>query len=88
MKGNYFEQLLGRDLEKDGVQAPQYRNLGLRRDWPDRDGRKDNGIDLAAERQGRRVSAGAVPVPAGSRVTLRDLLAMVLSRATPCKLVC
>lgn len=51
MKGNYFEQLVGRYLEKDGVQAPQYRNVWLWRDWPDRDGKKDNGIDLVAERQ-------------------------------------
>lgn len=51
MKGNYFEQLVGRYLERDGVQAPQYRNVWLWRDWPDRDGRKDNGIDLVAERQ-------------------------------------
>jgi predicted helicase len=51
MKGNYFEQLVGRYLEKDGVQAPQYRNVWLWRDWPDRNGKKDNGIDLVAERQ-------------------------------------
>ncbi|MDI3195425.1 DEAD/DEAH box helicase family protein [Pseudarthrobacter sp. AL07] len=51
MKGNYFEQLVGRYLEKDGVQAPQYRNVWLWRDWPGRDGKKDNGIDLVAERQ-------------------------------------
>lgn len=51
MKGNYFEQLVGRYLEKDGVQAPQYLNVWLWRDWPDRDGKKDNGIDLVAERQ-------------------------------------
>lgn len=51
MKGNYFEQLVGRYLERDGVQAPQYRNVWLWRDWPNRDGKKDNGIDLVAERQ-------------------------------------
>ncbi|MEJ1179597.1 MULTISPECIES: DEAD/DEAH box helicase [unclassified Pseudarthrobacter] len=51
MKGNYFEQLVGRYLEKDGVQAPQYRNIWLWRDWPERNGKKDNGIDLVAERQ-------------------------------------
>ncbi|MHA7156293.1 DEAD/DEAH box helicase [Arthrobacter sp. TMN-50] len=51
MKGNYFEQLVGRYLEKDGVQAPQYRNVWLWRDWPDRAGMRDNGIDLVAERQ-------------------------------------
>jgi predicted helicase len=51
MKGNYFEQLVGRYLEKDGVQAPQYRNVWLWKDWPDRAGKKDLGIDLVAERQ-------------------------------------
>ncbi|WP_368797587.1 DEAD/DEAH box helicase [Kocuria sp. CPCC 205258] len=51
MKGNYFEQLVGRYLEKDGVQAPQYRSVWLWRDWPDRAEKKDNGIDLVAERQ-------------------------------------
>ncbi|WP_226759152.1 DEAD/DEAH box helicase [Arthrobacter sp. SO3] len=51
MKGNYFEQLVGRYLENDGVQAPQYKNVWLWRDWPGRDGKKDNGIDLVAERQ-------------------------------------
>lgn len=51
MKGNYFEQLVARYLEKDGVQAPQYRNVWLWRDWPERAGKKDNGIDLVAERQ-------------------------------------
>ena len=33
------------------AQAPQYRNVWLWRDWPDRAGKKDNGIDLVAERQ-------------------------------------
>lgn len=51
MKGNYFEQLVGQYLDNDGVQAPQYRNVWLWRDWPDRAGKKDNGIDLVAERQ-------------------------------------
>lgn len=51
MKGNYFEQLVAKYLENDGVQAPQYRNVWLWMDWPDRDGKKDNGIDLVAERQ-------------------------------------
>ncbi|MGP5073867.1 DEAD/DEAH box helicase [Arthrobacter rhombi] len=51
MKGNYFEHLVARYLENDGVHALQYRNVWLWKDWPDRDGRKDNGIDLVAERQ-------------------------------------
>ncbi len=51
MKGSYFEQLVARYLENDGVQALQYTNVWLWRDWPERDGKKDNGIDLVAERQ-------------------------------------
>lgn len=51
MKGNYFEQLAANFLATDGVHALQYRNVWLWKDWPDRDGRKDNGIDLVAERQ-------------------------------------
>lgn len=51
MKGNYFELLAANFLATDGVHALQYRNVWLWRDWPDRDGRKDNGIDLVAERQ-------------------------------------
>jgi predicted helicase len=51
MKGSYFEQLVAKYLENDGVQALQYTNVWLWRDWPERDGKKDNGIDLVAERQ-------------------------------------
>lgn len=51
MKGSYFEQLVARYLENDGVHALQYTNVWLWRDWPERDGKKDNGIDLVAERQ-------------------------------------
>ncbi|OIH83205.1 damage-inducible protein [Arthrobacter sp. UCD-GKA] len=51
MKGSYFEQLVARYLENDGVQALQYTNVWLWKDWPERDGKKDNGIDLVAERQ-------------------------------------
>lgn len=51
--------------EKDGVQAPQYRSVWLSRDWPKRDGKKGNGIDLVAERQdvgvNRRPGAQARP---------------------------
>lgn len=51
MKGNYFEHLVAQYLQNDGVHALQYRNVWLWKDWPDRAGRKDNGIDLVAERQ-------------------------------------
>nr|WP_271396309.1 type ISP restriction/modification enzyme [Neomicrococcus lactis] len=51
MKGNYLEQLVKQYLLRDGVQSPQYRNVWLWMDWPERDGKKDNGIDLVAERQ-------------------------------------
>ncbi|WP_370279112.1 DEAD/DEAH box helicase [Pseudarthrobacter sp. NamB4] len=37
-------------LEHDGVQAPQYTNVWLWRDWPGRNGKPDTGIDLVAER--------------------------------------
>ncbi|WP_406636926.1 DEAD/DEAH box helicase [Pseudarthrobacter quantipunctorum] len=50
MKGSYFEQLIEQYLEHDGVQAPQYRNVWLWRDWPGRNGKPDTGIDLVAER--------------------------------------
>lgn len=51
MKGSYFEQLVAKYLENDGVHALQYTNVWLWKDWPERDGKKDNGIDLVAERQ-------------------------------------
>ncbi|WP_159824399.1 DEAD/DEAH box helicase [Arthrobacter sp. 9AX] len=50
MKGSYFEQLIEQYLEHDGVQAPQYTNVWLWRDWPGRNGKPDTGIDLVAER--------------------------------------
>lgn len=51
MKGNYFEQLVKQFLLTDGVHAPQYRNVWLWKDWPDRNGQADLGIDLVAERE-------------------------------------
>lgn len=57
MKGNYFEQLIEQYLEHDGVQAPQYTNVWLWRDWPGRDGKPDTGIDLVAERADGGVTA-------------------------------
>lgn len=56
MKGNYFEQLLVHFLTKDGVQAPQYANVWLWRDWPSRSG-PDTGIDLVAEREDGGITA-------------------------------
>lgn len=53
MKGSYLEQLVAQYLENDGVHAPQYTDVWLWRDWPDRPGNftnKDNGIDLVAAR--------------------------------------
>ncbi|WP_354174537.1 type ISP restriction/modification enzyme [Arthrobacter sp. UYEF36] len=50
MKGNYFEQLVLQYMRQDGVQAPQYTNVWLWKDWPGRDGKPDTGIDLVAER--------------------------------------
>lgn len=57
MKGNYFEQLIKQYLENDGVQAPQYTDVWLWRDWPGRDGKPDTGIDLVAERADGGIAA-------------------------------
>lgn len=53
MKGSYLEQLVGQFLENDGVHAPQYTEVWLWKDWPNRPENftnKDNGIDLVAAR--------------------------------------
>lgn len=57
MKGSYFEQLIEQYLENDGVQAPQYTDVWLWRDWPGRDGKMDNGIDLVAQRADGGITA-------------------------------
>lgn len=57
MKGNYFEQIVKQFLLNDGVHAPNYKNVYLWMDWPDRDGQKDLGIDLVAEREDGGVTA-------------------------------
>ncbi|MHA7297198.1 DEAD/DEAH box helicase [Pseudarthrobacter sp. MDT3-1] len=57
MKGSYFEQLIEQYLEHDGVQAPQYTNVWLWRDWPGRNGKPDTGIDLVAERADGGITA-------------------------------
>lgn len=57
MKGNYFEQLIEQYLKHDGVQAPQYTNVWLWRDWPGRNGKPDTGIDLVAERADGGITA-------------------------------
>lgn len=57
MKGNYFERLIEQYLEHDGVQAPQYTNVWLWRDWPGRNGKPDTGIDLVAERADGGITA-------------------------------
>lgn len=56
MKGNYFEQLVKQFLLTDGVHAPQYKNVWLWKDWPERPG-TDLGIDLVAEREDGGVTA-------------------------------
>lgn len=84
MKGNYFEQLVGRYLETDGVQAPQYRNVWLWRDWPDRDGKKDNGIDLVAERQDGGFTAIQCKFYAeGHRVQKQDVDSFISASGKP-----
>ena len=53
MKGSYLEQLVEQYLENDGVHAPQYTDVWLWKDWPNRPENftnKDNGIDLVAAR--------------------------------------
>lgn len=51
MKGNYFEATRG-PVSGDGMASRrQYRNVWLWRDRPDREGKKDNGMDLVADRQ-------------------------------------
>jgi len=53
MKGSYLEQLVEQYLENDGVHAPQYTDVWLWQDWPNRPENftnKDNGIDLVAAR--------------------------------------
>jgi len=53
MKGSYLEQLVEQYLENDGVHAPQYTDVWLWKDWPNRPenfSNKDNGIDLVAAR--------------------------------------
>lgn len=51
MKGSYLEQLVEQYLRNDGVQAPQYKDVWLWRDWPERPANftnKDNGIERCA----------------------------------------
>lgn len=53
MKGSHLEQLVEQYLENDGVYAPQYTDVWLWKDWPNRPENftnKDNGIDLVAAR--------------------------------------
>ncbi|TFC37679.1 type ISP restriction/modification enzyme [Cryobacterium sp. TMT2-42-4] len=57
VKGSYFEQMTRQYLENDGVQAPQYDQVWLWKDWPDRNGKPDTGIDLVANREDGGVTA-------------------------------
>lgn len=57
MQGNYLEALTKNFLLTDGVHSLQYKNVWLWNEWPDRDGRGDNGIDLVAERYDGGITA-------------------------------
>lgn len=57
MQGNYLEALTKNFLLNDGVHSLQYKNVWLWNEWPDRDGRADNGIDLVAERYDGGITA-------------------------------
>lgn len=57
MQGNYLEALTKNFLLNDGVHSLQYKNVWLWNEWPDRDGRTDNGIDLVAERYDGGITA-------------------------------
>ncbi|MBP2436621.1 type ISP restriction/modification enzyme [Microbacterium amylolyticum] len=52
MKGNYLEQLAKHYLAIDPKWADQLGAVWLWKDWPERNGRPDLGIDLVAEIQG------------------------------------
>ena len=52
MKGNYLEQLAKHFLTIEPLWADQLGSVWLWKDWPDRQGRPDTGIDLVAEMQG------------------------------------
>lgn len=57
MQGNYLEALTKNFLLNDGVHSLQYKNVWLWNEWPERDGRADNGIDLVAERYDGGITA-------------------------------
>ncbi|TFC06547.1 type ISP restriction/modification enzyme [Cryobacterium sp. MDB2-33-2] len=57
VKGSYFEQMTRQYLENDGVQASQYEQVWLWKDWPGRNGKPDTGIDLVAKREDGGVTA-------------------------------
>lgn len=56
-QGNYLEALTKNFLLTDGVHSLQYKNVWLWNEWPERDGRGDNGIDLVAERYDGGITA-------------------------------
>lgn len=56
-QGNYLEALTKNFLLNDGVHSLQYKNVWLWNEWPERDGRADNGIDLVAERYDGGITA-------------------------------
>lgn len=57
MQGNYLEALTKNFLLNDGVHSLQYKDVWLWNEWPERDGRTDNGIDLVAERYDGGITA-------------------------------
>lgn len=62
-KGSYLKQLVEKFLGNDGVQTPQYKDVWLWKDWPDRPGNFsaiDNGMNLAAARQRFNQAHGGV----------------------------
>ncbi|WP_190990032.1 type ISP restriction/modification enzyme [Pseudarthrobacter sulfonivorans] len=77
MKGSYLEQLVEQYLENDGVHAPQYTDVWLWRDWPNRPEsftNKDNGIDLVAARTDGGLTAIQVKFYApGYRIQKHDI---------------
>ena len=65
LKGNYLEQLTRQYLLNDAQMKRQFCEVWLWKDWPDRAGRPDCGIDLVA--QGRDGSLAAVQCKLGTR---------------------
>lgn len=48
LKGNFFESLVKQYFLHDSVMSRQFTDVYLWRDWPEREGRPDTGVDLVA----------------------------------------